>query len=122
MNRNGSLSYLHIPAVDLKASAEFYRDVLGWQVQGEDTRRPGFVDPSGHLGGAWVTDQAPAREPGFLPYISVDSIVDALERVTAHGGTVRQSPYEEGNLWVATFTDPAGNVVGLWQEDPALTR
>jgi predicted enzyme related to lactoylglutathione lyase len=122
MTRNGSLSYLHIPALDLKASAEFYRDALGWEVRGEDTRRPGFVDPGGQLGGAFVTDQAPATEPGFLPYIYVDSIVDALERVTAHGGTVRLSPYVEGNLWVATFTDPAGNVVGLWQEDPALAR
>ena len=102
MSRNGSLSYLHIPAVDLKASAEFYRDVLGWQVRGEDTPRPGFVDPRGQLGGAWVTDQAPAAEPGFLPYIYVDRINEVLELVVAHGGQVRQSPYVEGNLWVAT--------------------
>jgi len=118
MNRNGSLSYLHIPAVDLKRSAEFYRDVLGWDVRGEDTGRPGFVDPSGHLGGAWVTDQAPAREAGILPYAYVDRIDDALALVTTHGGEVLQTPHEEGNVWVATFADPAGNVVGLWSEGP----
>jgi hypothetical protein len=23
--------------------------------------------------------------------------------------------YAEGDLWVATFRDPAGNVIGIWQ-------
>jgi predicted enzyme related to lactoylglutathione lyase len=23
--------------------------------------------------------------------------------------------YAEGDLWVATFRDPAGNVIGVWQ-------
>ncbi len=118
MTRNGSLSYLHIPAVDLKRSAEFYRDVLGWEVRGEDTPRPGFVDPGGQLGGAWVTDQAPAHEPGFLPYMYVDEIDATLARATEAGAEVVQAPYEEGNVWVATFTDPAGNVVGLWSDQP----
>jgi len=118
MRPNGSLSYLHIPAVDVKQSAEFYRDVLGWDVRNADTHRPGFVDPSGHLGGAWVTNQEPARVPGLLPYMHVDRIDDTLAAVTAHGGEVVTPPYEEGNLWVATFADPAGNVLGLWHEGP----
>jgi hypothetical protein len=25
------------------------------------------------------------------------------------------APYPEGDLWVATFRDPAGNVLGVWQ-------
>ena len=28
----------------------------------------------------------------------------------------RQAQYAEGNLWVATVRDPAGNVIGLWQD------
>lgn len=116
MTQNGSVSYLHITAVDLKRSAEFYRDVLGWAVRGEDTPRPGFVDPSGHLGGAWVAGQPPAGEPGLLLYAYVDSIDDTLALVTANGGGVVEGRHEEGNVWVATFTDPSGNVVGLWSE------
>jgi len=34
----------------------------------------------------------------------------------AHGGEVVKAPYPEGNLWVATVRDPAGNMIGLWQE------
>jgi predicted enzyme related to lactoylglutathione lyase len=36
--------------------------------------------------------------------------------VEAQGGEIVKAPYPEGNLWVATFHDPAGNVLGLWQE------
>jgi len=116
MSRNGSLSYLHIPALDLRRSAEFYAEVLGWEVRGADGPRPGFVDPGGQLGGAWVTDQPVAREPGLLPYVYVDHIDDTLAQVIAHGGDVVRPPYEEGDLWVATFRDPAGNVIGLWHQ------
>jgi hypothetical protein len=32
------------------------------------------------------------------------------------GGSSVTPPYPEGNLKVATFRDPAGNVVGIWQQ------
>jgi hypothetical protein len=118
MSRNGSLSYLHIPAVDLQRSAAFYRDVLGWDIRNADTGRPGFVDPSGNLGGAFVTNQAVAREPGLLPYLYADRIDDTLADIVAHGGEVVTPPYPQGDLWVATFRDPAGNVLGLWHDGP----
>ena len=35
-----------------------------------------------------------------------------------HGGEVVRPPYPEGDLWVATFSDPAGNVLGVWQHGP----
>jgi len=41
-----------------------------------------------------------------------------LERISANGGEVVKSPYSEGDLWVATFRDPAGNVIGTWQQGP----
>lgn len=37
---------------------------------------------------------------------------------TAHGGAVLRAPYPEGDVWVATFSDPAGNVLGIWQSAP----
>jgi predicted enzyme related to lactoylglutathione lyase len=116
LSRSGGISYLHIPAVDVRRSAAFYGAALGWTIHNADTNRPGFEDGGGHVGGAFVTNQAPSREPGFLFYVYVDQIDEAVERVTAAGGEVVRAPYEEGNLWVATFRDPAGNVVGLWQE------
>jgi uncharacterized protein len=114
--RHGGLSSLHIPAVDVHQSAVFYEQVFGWTIRRRETDHPGFDDGSGQVSGAWVTDQAISREPGLLPYIYVDRIDNAIERIKAHGGEIVKAPYPEGNLWVATFRDPEGLVIGLWQE------
>ncbi len=34
----------------------------------------------------------------------------------AGGGEIATQPYPEGDLRVATFRDPAGNEVGVWQQ------
>ena len=116
--RNGGLSYLEIPAIDARQSAIFYEKVLGWNLHGRDTDDPRFKDATGHLVGRWVVGPAISREPGLLPYIYVARIDVTVDRVVAHGGEMVKLPYAEGNLWVATFRDPAGNVIGLWQEGP----
>lgn len=115
---HGGLTYLHLPAVDVQQSATFYEQVFGWKVERRSAYRASFTDGTGHLIGAWVTDLAMAREPGLLPYIYVDHIDDTIQQIEALGGQVVKAPYPEGNLWVATFRDPAGNVIGIWQEGP----
>jgi predicted enzyme related to lactoylglutathione lyase len=49
------------------------------------------------------------------PYIFVKAVDETLEKAVAHGGEIVTPPYPEGDLWVATLRDPAGNVVGVWQ-------
>jgi uncharacterized protein len=115
--RHGKLSYLQIPARDPVALGAFYASVFGWSV-GDRPAHVNFRDASGELSGAFVTNLTPAGEPGILPYIYVDGIDGIIESVTAHGGAVVRAPYAEGDLWVATFRDPDGNVLGLWQRGP----
>jgi predicted enzyme related to lactoylglutathione lyase len=114
--RHGGLSYLEIPAVDPRKSAVFYEQVLGWNLRERDSNDPRFSDATGHLIGRWVTGRAISREPGLLPYVYVNRIDDVVERVAASGGEVVKAPYAEGNLSVATVRDPAGNLIGLWEE------
>jgi len=114
---HGKMSYLEIPAVDARQSAAFYAAVFGWKLRG-DTDNPHFDDPTGDLIGAWMTGRAISSEPGLLPYIYVDRIDDTLEQVTANGGQIVRAPFPEEQLWVATFRDPAGNVLGVWQAGP----
>jgi predicted enzyme related to lactoylglutathione lyase len=100
------LSYMQIPAVDVVESAKFYE--FGWQVRGGRADHFSFADATGDIG-AWITDLGASREPGVLPYIYVHGIDAILERIVVNGG---------GDLWVATFRDPAGNVIGVWQHGP----
>jgi predicted enzyme related to lactoylglutathione lyase len=116
--RHGHVSYLEIPAIDLQLSAAFYEAVFGWNIHRRDSGHVGFDDRSGDLIGGWATGHAVSREPGLLPYIYVDRIDEIVERLVEQGGEVVKRPYPEGDLWVATFRDPAGNVMGIWQAGP----
>jgi predicted enzyme related to lactoylglutathione lyase len=120
--RHGHVSYLEIPAVDIEQSAGFYESVLGWQIHQGQSGHISFDDRSGDLIGRWVTGRLASREPGLVPYIYVDRIDDVVQRVLNQGGEIVKAPYPEGDLWVATFRDPAGNVIGIWQEGNRLSR
>ncbi len=115
--RSAGVSYLRIPATDAEQTARFYGDVFGWTVD-TDRPDPSFEDGSGHVIGHFIPDQPVAGEAGIRPYVYVERIDDALEKVSDCGGAVVTSPYAEGDLWVATFRDPSGNVVGVWQRGP----
>jgi uncharacterized protein len=115
VGRIAGVSYLHIPALEVGASAAFYRDVFGWQLHGRPDA-PSFSDGTGHVIGRWVTDQAVTGADGLRAYIYVADVEDTLDALTAQGGQVVRPPYPEGTLRVALFADPAGNVFGIWQE------
>jgi predicted enzyme related to lactoylglutathione lyase len=115
---HGRLSYIQIPSINVKKSADFYTNVFGWKIRGGGDEHLSFSDATGDLIGAWVTDHAPSRKPGVLPYIYVHGIDAIIERIKKIGGKIVKPAYPEGDLWVATFRDPAGNVMGIWQQGP----
>ena len=115
--RVGGVSYLRIPAEDPGRSAAFYEAVFGWSVRA-DRDDPSFEDGTGHVIGHFVADLPTAGEAGVRPYVYVERVDETLDRVVAHGGEVVTAPYPEGDLWVATFRDPTGNVIGVWQQGP----
>jgi predicted enzyme related to lactoylglutathione lyase len=112
--RPGGVSYLRVAAPDPKRSAEFYASVFGWTVD-TDRDEPSFSDGSGHVIGHFMADLPVAGEAGVVPYVFVESVDTTLDQVVAHGGETATPPYPEGDLRVATFRDPAGNVIGVWQ-------
>lgn len=112
---HGKVSYMEIPALDVEVSSAFYGNVFGWELRGGGKDHFGFTDTSGQMIGAWVTGNAVAREHALVPYIYVQGIDDVVERIKASGGEIVKPVYAEGGLWVATFRDPAGNMIGVWQ-------
>ncbi|HEY9219188.1 MAG TPA: VOC family protein [Phenylobacterium sp.] len=112
--RDGKLSYMQIPADDVEVSAAFYAATFGWSLGGSPAHRS-FADASGELIGAFITGRAISREAGILPYVYVDGLNAALERVVSNGGEIVAPASSEGDLRVATARDPAGNLIGLWQ-------
>jgi predicted enzyme related to lactoylglutathione lyase len=112
--RPGGVSYLRIPAEDPRRSAAFYKAVFGWRLTG-DPDDPHFEDGTGHVIGEFMSDMPVAGQSGVRPYVFVEDLDKTLEKVAEHGGELADAPYPEGDLRVATFRDPAGNVVGAWE-------
>jgi predicted enzyme related to lactoylglutathione lyase len=55
----------------------------------------------------------PGVEVTVLPYIYVTDLATAA----AAGASVVTPPYPEGSLRIATISDPAGNVIGIWADE-----
>jgi predicted enzyme related to lactoylglutathione lyase len=114
--RVGGISYLRIPARDAGRAAAFYEAVFDWSLRG-DRDDPSFEDGTGHVIGHFMTDLPVAGAAGVRPYIYVERIDQTLEKIVAHAGELVTAPYPEGDLLVATFRDPEGNEVGVWQQN-----
>jgi predicted enzyme related to lactoylglutathione lyase len=113
---NGKICYVEIPAVDIQRSVEFYERVFGWAIRRRGDGSTAFDDAVGEVSGTWVTGRPPSREPGLLLYIMVDSVAATLDLVLAHGGELVQPIGMDAPEVTARFRDPAGNVIGLYQE------
>jgi predicted enzyme related to lactoylglutathione lyase len=111
--RPGDVSYLRIPARDPAIAGAFYEAVFGWHLR--DGHATGFADASGHVIGHFLPDHEVAGEAGVRPYVYVESVEETTAKLNEHGGEIVTPPYREGNLVVATFRDPMGNVLGIWQ-------
>jgi predicted enzyme related to lactoylglutathione lyase len=113
---NGKICYLEIPAADIPRSVDFYAKVFGWGIRQRPDGPPSFDDTTGQVSGRWVTGRPPSPQPGLLFYIMVDSVAAAIDAVVAHGGKLVQPIGADAPEITARFSDPAGNVIGLYQE------
>jgi predicted enzyme related to lactoylglutathione lyase len=113
---NGKICYLEIPATDAIRSSQFYQAVFGWNIRQRGDGQLAFDDGVGEVSGSWVLGRPPAREPGLMLYVMVDDIEAAIAAVRASGGTIVQPLGADAPEITARFADPAGNVIGLYQE------
>jgi predicted enzyme related to lactoylglutathione lyase len=118
---NGKVCYIEIPAIDIDASARFYQEVFGWRIRQRGDGQLAFDDGVGEVSGTWVVGRRAATEPGLLIYIMVDSVAATIDAVIANGGKIVQSIGMDAPEVTARFSDPAGNVLGLYQEPTRTT-
>ena len=116
---NGKICYIEMPAVDVDRSASFYKKVFGWRIRQRGDGNTSFDDAVGQVSGTWVLGRKPATEVGLLFYIMVDSVAEAVDAVIANGGKIVQTIGMDAPEITARFSDPAGNVIGLYQEPAA---
>jgi uncharacterized protein len=113
---NGKICYIQIPATDIPRSAEFYKSVFGWNIRQRGNGATAFDDGVGEVSGEWVLGRPSSIQPGLLVYIMVDSVAASIDLVIANGGEIVQAIGADAPEITARFRDPAGNVIGLYQE------
>jgi hypothetical protein len=113
---NGKICYIEMPARDLRRSADFYAKVFGWRLRTRGDGSTAFDDAVGEVSGTWVLGRPAWSEPGLLVYIMVDSVATTIDAVVANGGVLVQPIGADAPEITARFKDPAGNVIGLYQE------
>jgi predicted enzyme related to lactoylglutathione lyase len=57
-----------------------------------------------------------ALDPGLLVYIMVDSVDATIQTALTNGDEIVQPLCADAPEIIARFRDPAGNVIGLYQE------
>ena len=103
------------PVSDLAAAKAMYSALLGMQPQADSKYYVGFEAEGQQIG--LVPGGGPQGETSPVAYWQVSDIEAKLAEVTAAGGTRKEEPHDVGGgRLVATFTDPDGNVLGLFQD------
>ncbi len=112
---NGKICYLEIPALDIARSVKFYETVFGWKTRRRGDGSIAFDDGVGEVSGTWVTNRKVVAEPGVMIHIMVDDMEKSIAAVLANGGRITQNVGMHAPEITAQFSDPAGNIFGLYQ-------
>ncbi len=123
-NPYGSFVWYELMTSDKKAAETFYRDVVGWgaeaaPVPGVDyTLLTAGSTPAAGLMTIPAEAGANGAKPGWIGYVGVESVDDAVARVKELGGGVHHTPTDiPGVGRFAVVADPHGGVFALfkWQ-------
>ncbi len=112
---NEKICYIEIPAIDINSSATFYKEIFGWRLRYLVDESIAFDDTVGEVSGTWITGRKPATEIGFVISIMVDSVEATLKDIMVKGGKMIQPIGMDAPEITARFSDPAGNIIGLYQ-------
>lgn len=117
----GHICYIEIPAPDVARAKRFYAEVFGWRVEDSDLGRAAYATfHAGEMMGGFDSRRRPSGD-GVLLYLKVEDIPATLQAIRDAGGrtvTNRSQVIDGSDAYgfAATFTDPNGNLLGLWSK------
>lgn len=117
--------HFEIPADDIKRAQDFYKNIFGWQINSIPEMNYHIIHTvevdekmmpkeKGAINGGMMKRMIPGEQPVIV--IDVPSIDDYLKKIETAGGKTILPKMNIGEFgFYARFTDPEGNVIGLWQ-------
>ena len=104
-----------------KVMSEFYEKVFAKKPDMVDGEWCGWQVGSTFFGiGHHSKMEGQAKDPGRVMYnFETADVKGEFERIKGLGASVIKEPYDMGGMWIATFSDPDGNLFQLmspWKE------
>jgi uncharacterized protein len=118
VNAPGALVWNELQSPDLDASAAFYGELFGWQVEpfsGMRERYLSIKNAGANNGG--MRDLTPPSPPSWLVYFGVEDVEQALAKVGKLGGAKLAGPIDIQIARIAVVADPQGAVFALYAGD-----
>lgn len=113
----GTPNWIDIGTPDPDATATFYGQLFGWQVDDPDPEYGGYR--TARVGGRSVAGIGQAQSDGtpwWTTYISVEDADATAKLVRDAGGQVLVEPFDIASFGrMAVFTDPGGATFSVWQ-------
>ena len=109
-----TIDYVEIYVDDVAAAKQFYGTAFGWRFADYGPDYAGIQEPDGdgELGG--LTTGKPTGSSPLVLMIS-DDLDASVRSVTDAGGEVVEGPYDYPGGRRFHFSDPSGNVLGVFQ-------
>jgi predicted enzyme related to lactoylglutathione lyase len=117
----GSFCWCDLAASDAWQARSFYGRVFGWTCRDQHDRGGGFtrLDSGGRSIGSLYQLSRRQLELGvpshWTPYVRVQRMEEAVDRVLAEGGTFLVRPIVAPEARIALVQDPVGALIGLWE-------
>ena len=108
--------HFEITGPDGPGLQRFYRDLFDWKIDTNNEWQYGMVEKNGDqgIGGGIAGDQEGGRRVSV--YAEVDDPQQYLDKAVSLGGNVVMPVTDMGGgMFIAMFTDPAGNVTGVFK-------
>lgn len=110
--------HFEIVGPDGDALQSFYTKLFGWKIDANNPMKYGLVAAEEKSIGGGVGGLQPGEPPHVTIYVAVDKIDSALAEAEKLGGkTVMPRTVLPGMVTMALFTDPAGNLIGLVENE-----
>ena len=106
VNDAGYMCWNELASPDPGRARDFYAELLGWEVEPEETGY-GVIRRDGAVNGG-IRPQQDGEPAHWLVYFTVESCDDAVAAVRAGGGSVIAGPLDTAMGRVAAVRDPQG--------------
>jgi predicted enzyme related to lactoylglutathione lyase len=112
-----AIDYTELTVYDVEQAKAFYAAALGWTFNDYGPDYAGFRDPRnpGQEFGGLSRGTPASRGEGVLALVHTEDADAALASVLAAGGRIQVEMHEYPGGRRFTFTDPSGNILGVYQ-------